>query len=126
MPASFSRRNGAMPQKGLEPREITMSKGVYSFTFIQVKDHKDYMERYGKHLQPIIARYEGKFLAATQAAAVVEGEHPGNWAVLAYFPSQEKAQAFYTSEDYAPYLKLRREELTDSSLMVSFADALPF
>lgn len=102
-----------------------MSQGVYTFAFIQVKDHEDYMERYGRHLLPIIEKYEGRFLAATQAAAVVEGEQPGNWAVLTHFPSQEKANAFYLSEEYAPYLKLRRGELTDGSLMVTFAKALP-
>lgn len=102
-----------------------MSQGVYTFGYIQVKDHEDYMERYGQHLLPIIEKYQGKFLAATKAAGVVEGEHPGNWAVLAHFPSQELATAFYKSEEYAPYLKLRRGELTDGSLMINFAKELP-
>ncbi|NNU16397.1 DUF1330 domain-containing protein [Parvularcula sp. ZS-1/3] len=102
-----------------------MSKPVYSFAYIQVKDHADYLERYGKPLPPIIEKFGGEFLAATQIAGVVEGEAEGNWAVLAKFPSQEQAQAFYTSPEYAPYLKLRREELTDGSLMVSFAAEVP-
>lgn len=102
-----------------------MTHGVYTFAYIQVKDHEEYMERYGQHLLPIIEKYDGKFLAATKAAGLVEGEQQGNWAVLTHFPTQEKAQAFYTSEEYAPYLKLRREELTDANLMITFAKALP-
>lgn len=102
-----------------------MSQEVYSFAYIDVKDHADYIERYGQHLPPIIAKFGGEFLAATQMAGVVEGDVKGNWAVLAKFPSMEQAKAFYASPEYAPYLKLRLEELTEGSVMVSFAGGLP-
>ena len=59
-----------------------MTHGVYTFAYIQVKDHEEYMEKYGQHLLPIIEKYDGKFLAATKAAGIVEGEQQGNWAVL--------------------------------------------
>ncbi|GGY39821.1 DUF1330 domain-containing protein [Parvularcula lutaonensis] len=102
-----------------------MNQPVYTFVYVQVKDHDDYMDRYGRHLGPIIEKFGGRFLAATKTAGVVEGEQPGNWAVLAEFPSMEAAQGFYGSDEYAPYLKLRREELSDGSLMISFAKELP-
>lgn len=102
-----------------------MSQDVYSFAYIDVKDHADYLDRYGQHLPPIIAKFGGEFLAATQMAGVVEGDAKGNWAVLAKFPSMEQAQAFYASPEYAPYLKLRREELTNGGIMVSFAASVP-
>lgn len=102
-----------------------MSQPVYSFAYIQVKDHADYLERYGRHVWPILQKFGGEFLAATPAAGVVEGEALGNWAVLAKFPSAEQAHAFYASDEYAPLLKLRRETLTEGSIMISFAEALP-
>jgi len=102
-----------------------MSQPVYSFAYIQVKDHDDYLERYGQHVLPVLEKFGGEFLAATQVAGVVEGQAEGNWAVLAKFPSAEQAQAFYASEEYKPLLDLRRNTLTDGSLMVSFAAALP-
>ncbi|NRA31082.1 MAG: DUF1330 domain-containing protein [Parvularculaceae bacterium] len=102
-----------------------MSKPVYSFAYIQVKDHADYLERYGQHVLPVIEKFGGEFLAATPVAGVVEGDVKGNWAVLAKFPSAEQATAFYQSEEYAPLLKLRRETLTEGSIMVSFAEDLP-
>ncbi|MEM0927947.1 MAG: DUF1330 domain-containing protein [Pseudomonadota bacterium] len=102
-----------------------MDQPVYSFGYIQVKDHADYMERYGQHIPAIIAKFGGEFLAATQNNALVEGNAPGNWVVLARFPSKEQARAFMTSEEYAPFLKLRQDELTDSNLVISFFDELP-
>ncbi|MEM7739498.1 MAG: DUF1330 domain-containing protein [Pseudomonadota bacterium] len=102
-----------------------MSKPVYSFGYIQVKDHAEYMERYGQHIPAIIAAFGGEFLAATKSAVLVEGTAPGNWVVLSRFPSMEKAKAFMESDAYAPFRAMRRDALTDSNLIISFADELP-
>ncbi len=102
-----------------------MSQPVYCFGYIKVKNHEDYMERYGQHLPKIIAGFGGEFLAATQETGIVEGDADGNWVVLCKFPSSEQSKAFFASDAYAPYGRLRREELTDSNLIVSFADELP-
>ncbi|MEO1043239.1 MAG: DUF1330 domain-containing protein [Pseudomonadota bacterium] len=102
-----------------------MGKPVYSFGYIQVKDHDEYMERYGQHIPAIISKFGGEFLAATNSAVLVEGKATGNWVVLSRFPNMEQAHAFMTSEEYAPFRAMRRDELTDSNLVISFADELP-
>jgi uncharacterized protein (DUF1330 family) len=63
---------------------------------------------YGEKLRPILARYEGKFIARGKPAGKLEGGRPlPNVLVILEFPSLEKATAWYSDPEYQPLIKLR-------------------
>ncbi|MEO1651987.1 MAG: DUF1330 domain-containing protein [Bacteroidota bacterium] len=89
-----------------------MHPEVYIFAQMKVKDYSDYFSQYGAPFMDIIKKFEGKVLAATKNGKVLEGAPFGNWTVLLKFPSKEKAYGFISSEEYAPLIDLRVNELT--------------
>lgn len=97
-----------------------MANTVYSFGRMKVKDYDDYIERYGRPLEPILEKYNGKVLAANKKGVIVEGQEEGNWTVLIEFSSGKDAFEFYASPEYAPLKKMRLEELTNNALAISF------
>ena len=97
-----------------------MPNTVYSFGRMKVKDYEEYIERYGRPLEPILEKYNGKILAANNKGVLVEGQEEGNWTVLIEFVSGKDAYEFYASPEYAPLKKMRLEELTDNALAISF------
>ncbi|MGB1448250.1 MAG: DUF1330 domain-containing protein [Flavobacteriaceae bacterium] len=101
-------------------KTVKMGKKVYSFGRMKVKDFDEYIERYGLQLEPILAKYNGRVLAANKKGVLVEGKEEGNWTVLMEFDSGKDAFEFYASPEYAPLKKMRLEELTDNALAISF------
>lgn len=85
---------------------------AYLFGQLAVKDFEDYFERYAMPFQSILPKFGGEVLAASPAAETLEGTPTGNWTVLLKFPCIEQAKAFYNSDEYAPILALRLNELT--------------
>ena len=59
--------------------------------------------------------FKALLLAATKNGRTLEGEAFGNWTVLMQFPSKEMAYGFVTSEEYAPLMELRVNQLTDGA-----------
>ena len=85
---------------------------TYLLAKLNVKDPEDYMNRYG---MPVLAQLEAagaEVLAASPQPNVVEGEWDSNWTVLIRFPNMGSAMNFYNSDEYAPFLSLRKNELT--------------
>ena len=97
-----------------------MPNTVYSFGRMKVKDYEEYIERYGRPLEPILEKYNDKILAANKKEVLVEEQEEGNWTVLIEFVSGKDAYEFYASPEYAPLKKMRLEELTDNALAISF------
>ena len=89
-----------------------MSQEFYIVGQMEVKDHQTYLEEYGKPFLNILKKYQGEVLAATQNGKTLEGEPFGNWTVLLKFPSKDLVYGFITSEEYAPLITLRVNELT--------------
>lgn len=97
---------------------------AYLIGRLNVKNYEDYMNRYA---MPVLEQFKvagAEILAASPQPEVMEGDWQSNWTVLIRFPSMEAARKFYQSGEYAPFLDLRVNELTDdgSVLMVEGFD----
>ena len=92
-----------------------MASTVYIFGQMAVKSYEDYFIKYGSPFLPILQKFQGTLLAATKNGRTLEGEAFGNWTVLMQFPSKEMAYGFVTSEEYAPLMELRVNQLTDGA-----------
>ncbi|MBT4905109.1 MAG: DUF1330 domain-containing protein [Flavobacteriaceae bacterium] len=92
-----------------------MASTVYIFGQMAVKSYEDYFTQYGSPFLPILEKFQGTLLAATINGRTLEGEPFGNWTVLMQFPSKEMAYGFVTSEEYAPLMELRVNQLTDGA-----------
>ena len=92
-----------------------MASTVYIFGQMAVKSYEDYFTQYGSPFLPILEKFKGTLLAATKNGRTLEGEAFGNWTVLMQFPSKEMAYGFVTSEEYAPLMELRVNQLTDGA-----------
>lgn len=97
-----------------------MEKEYYILGQMKVKDHKTYISEYGMPFLEILKQFEGELLTATKAAKTLEGDAFGNWTVLMKFPSKKHAYGFITSEEYAPLIQLRVNELTTGGRAVLF------
>ncbi|MEI7439230.1 MAG: DUF1330 domain-containing protein [Thermoleophilia bacterium] len=91
---------------------------VYGMVQINIKDFDEFMERYAQHVFPILEKWGVEMIAGSATPTTKEGDFSGNWAAVLRFPSMEVAEAWYASDDYAPYRALRLDELTDSGSLV--------
>jgi uncharacterized protein (DUF1330 family) len=91
---------------------------VYGMIQINMKDPQEFMERYAQHVMPILAAWNVEMVAGSMTPTVKEGDFSGNWAAVLKFADMAAAEAWYNSEDYAPYKDLRLNELTDFTSVV--------
>ena len=91
----------------------TKTLPAYMIGRLNVKDHDEYMSRYAMPVLRLFEAAGAEVLAASPQPDVLEGEWNSNWTVLIRFPSLDAARRFYQSEEYAPLLSLRINELTD-------------
>ncbi len=89
-----------------------MESPVYMVAMIDVKDFEAYGERYGMPVGRMFAEAGAEILVATSEPEVLEGEWSGNWTVIVKVPSAQVARELYESDAYAPFKKIRVEELT--------------
>lgn len=102
-----------------------MNQEIYILGEMAVKDLKVYLKEYGTPFIPVLEKFQGELLAATKNAKTLEGEPFGNWTVLMKFPSKELAYGFVTSDEYAPLMKLRVNELTNGGRAILFPKEVP-
>ena len=91
---------------------------VYGLVQINITNPEEFMERYAQHVFPILDAWGIEMIAGSPTPTTKEGSFDGNWAAVLRFPSMEVAEAWYSSDDYAPYRDLRINELTDSGTLV--------
>lgn len=91
---------------------------VYGLVQINITDQAQFMERYAQHVFPILDAWGIEMIAGSPTPITKEGPFEGNWAAVLRFPSMEVAEAWYVSDDYAPYRDMRVNELTDSGSLV--------
>jgi uncharacterized protein (DUF1330 family) len=72
---------------------------------------------YAEQVPPMMAKYGGEVVVANETYSVLEGEFTRQRAVILKFPSMERAQAFYDSEEYAPMIELRKA-VSDGDLVL--------
>ena len=84
---------------------------------VSTDDMKAYRDSgYLDAVPTIAAKYNGRYRARGGAMEVLEGEWRPKRMVIIEFPTMEDLQAFYRSEEYAPYAKIR-QRLTDSRIV---------
>jgi uncharacterized protein (DUF1330 family) len=80
---------------------------VYLIAQLNIHDRATYA-KYGAAFMEIFTKYDGKLLSVDEAPRVIEGEWNYNRTVLLEFPSEEKANAWYLSEEYQAIAEHRR------------------
>lgn len=79
---------------------------AYIVAHVDVRDWEKYRE-YMKYTPRCIAQFGGRFIARGGRAVTLEGPKETERVVLIEFPSIERAEAFYRSEEYGRTKKLR-------------------
>jgi uncharacterized protein (DUF1330 family) len=97
---------------------IEESKPAYGLVQINITNQEEFMERYAQYVFPILDAWGIEMIAGSASPVAKEGAYEGNWAAVLKFPSMTVAEAWYASDDYAPYRDLRINELTDSGTLV--------
>jgi len=92
-------------------------KGYCLFDNVQVHDFKK-LELYKEKVAPIVARYEGQYNVLGGQFKVVEGNWEPTYLVMIEFPSYEKAEAWYFSEEYASVKALRHEAASANGVII--------
>ncbi|HEX7807760.1 MAG TPA: DUF1330 domain-containing protein [Thermoanaerobaculia bacterium] len=79
----------------------------YSVAEIEITN-PSWTQTYVQNVTGIVERFGGRYLARTSRGEKWEGERAiPQLFLLVEWPSRETAQAFYESEEYAPYLRDR-------------------
>jgi len=90
---------------------------AYIIALVDVTDRERYAE-YVKATPAVIARFGGRFIARAGRTATLEGPAETRRVVLIEFPSFERAEAFYRSEEYERAKKLRSGAATATLVLV--------
>lgn len=77
-----------------------------------------WVNEYLMAVTPLVKKFEGRYLTRTPNVALIEGEAKPQFSLVAEFASQESAQAFYDSDEYAPYKAMRQAGSQSQFLLV--------
>jgi uncharacterized protein (DUF1330 family) len=80
---------------------------IYAIARIDVTD-KEGFRRYAQEVPATLAKYGGRYLVQGGPFEVIEGEWKPRLLVVVEFPSRERLEAWYNSEEYKPLLELRK------------------
>ncbi|HEX7153758.1 MAG TPA: DUF1330 domain-containing protein [Thermoanaerobaculia bacterium] len=95
---------------------------VYSIGELDIT-HEAWAAEYVKNVTPMIERYGGRYLARSPRAERIEGERAvPQIVVIVEWPSREACDAFYSSEEYRPYLQSRLDGARNEFLIVPGED----
>ena len=92
-------------------------KGYCLFDNVQVHDFKK-MGLYKEKVEPIVARFEGKYTVLGGQFKVVEGNWQPTYLVMIEFPSYEKAKAWYHSKEYEQVKAIRLEAAMGNGVII--------
>jgi len=93
---------------------------AYLVAHVDVHDPAAYAE-YAKLSEAAVRQYGGKYLVRGGAKEQLEGEPFPNRVVVVEFESMEQARKWYTSEEYAPAIKMRQACSTGRLVLVEGA-----
>ncbi|MBX2968461.1 MAG: DUF1330 domain-containing protein [Cyclobacteriaceae bacterium] len=92
-------------------------KGYCLFDNVLVHDLEK-LEQYKKLATPLVARYDGKYIILGGQFTVVEGSVRPTFLVMIEFPSYEKANQWYYSEEYRELKNLRFSAVDSNAIIV--------
>jgi uncharacterized protein (DUF1330 family) len=90
---------------------------AYAIVLIEVTDREQY-SKYTEATPPVIAQFGGRFIVRGGKTLTLEGQEEKRRAVVIEFPSFERAQAFYQSEEYQQVKKLRSGAATGTFIVI--------
>jgi uncharacterized protein (DUF1330 family) len=94
---------------------------AYSIVGVTVRDQQLFQKYVDGH-GVTLAEFGGRFLAAGDDFALIEGIWPGQIVVLHEWPDRAAFHAWYTSESYRPWKEMR---FAAASANVVLIDGLP-
>ncbi len=89
----------------------------YFIVHFTIDDSEAY-EQYVGEVVDLIAKHDGKLLAADDAADVIEGSFEPGRVVVVEFPSVEAGRAWYKSPEYTGLAELRRKASTTHMMIL--------
>jgi uncharacterized protein (DUF1330 family) len=90
---------------------------AYIIARINVTDMEQY-KKYTAVTPGVIEQFGGRFIVRGGEKVTLEGPEETNRVVVIEFPSLERAQAFYKSDDYQAAKKLREGAATGQFIIV--------
>ena len=90
---------------------------AFVFVEINIIDHKLYKE-YKKLTPKTVADFGGKFIVRGGKTEVLEGDSSHNRMVLLEFPSTDRAQAWWNSQEYTRARLIRQRAATTRMILL--------
>jgi len=87
------------------PRE----NGVYMVVLGKVFDRPAFMEGYAAKLPPLYEKYGGEYVALSRDLKILEGTPGFESVVIAKWPREAAARAFWTSPEYTELIRARTD-----------------
>jgi len=91
---------------------------AYVVVEVEVED-KDRYEMYKRMVPPTLTPYGGRFIVRGGEVKTLEGEWSPKRVVIVEFPSVERAQAWWSSEEYAEAKALRQATARTRMIVVA-------
>ncbi len=92
-------------------------KGYCLFDNLEVRDLKK-LEAYKAEAEPLVRKFGGRYVILGGQFLVVEGAWRPRFLVMIEFPSYEKAQQWYFSEEYEKLKTLRLSAVDSAGVIV--------
>ena len=89
---------------------------VYVILDIEIHDEEKYAE-YKRQVPPIIEKYGGRYVVRGGPVVALDDWKPGRIVILE-FSDRDQLQAFVSSPEYQPVLKIRNEATTSKVIVV--------
>jgi uncharacterized protein (DUF1330 family) len=67
------------------------------------------MDQYPENVGPLVEEFDGKYLVLHKEARALEGPFHPDHMVIIEFPSMDRLMEFYESDEYKPWLELRKK-----------------
>ncbi|MEO6025763.1 MAG: DUF1330 domain-containing protein [Candidatus Binatia bacterium] len=91
---------------------------VYAIAQISIHDRKRY-DRYASRFAAVLAKFNGRALAADESPLVVEGAWPHDKVILLSFPNRAEFERWATSPEYQEIAQDRLAATTGTVLLVA-------
>lgn len=92
---------------------------------VDVKDMDAYRDSgYLDNTPKIAAKFGGKYRARGGEMDIVEGDWSPARMIIIEFPDMESVRAFYKSEEYAPWAKIRQSLATSKIIAVDGVESI--
>ncbi len=90
---------------------------AYIIIEIKINNPQEY-EGYKKLTPASLALYDGKFIVRGGKTKTLEGEWNPERIVILEFPTTEKAEHWWNSEEYAPAKRIRHQSATSKMILI--------